>query len=245
MLASALGVAGPATPIGLSAEAPTVAFVTMPNDRPEGAGKATYLVNITVRSDMADSISQAVQRIHGLGCAIPLFTPPRTLPRQSPGIKIEPDYLLLLGRVLEIAPSAVLRDPATDPIAIARRESEPIENMQLVAREIDGESRIGTASWIALRATEASVTEEPPAQRQYIPIAPILADAGWYPGSSLASIDFRRSLIRFTNITGLIPGKTKLGDELSLLYPQSVIMNSLLADKISWIWNGTSFVPPT
>ena len=55
MLASALGVAGPATPIGLSAEAPSVAFVTMPNDRPEGAGKPTYLINITVRSDMADS----------------------------------------------------------------------------------------------------------------------------------------------------------------------------------------------
>jgi hypothetical protein len=50
-------------------------------------------------------------------------------------------------------------------------------------------------------------------------------------------------LPRLVNITGLVRGPTQLGDEL-LLYSRPVVMASALAGVLSWIWNGTAFVPP-
>jgi len=52
------------------------------------------------------------------------------------------------------------------------------------------------------------------------------------------------SLPRLVNVTGLVRGQTLLGDELLLLYPRPVVMASALAGMLSWVWNGTAFVPP-
>ncbi len=102
MLASVLGVAGPATPVGLSGEAPALAFIPMPNDRPTGNAQATFTTAVTVRSDMADAFALAIQRVHGFGCALPLFTPARVLPTATPGQILQPDLLQILGRVLQV-----------------------------------------------------------------------------------------------------------------------------------------------
>ena len=48
----------------------------------------------------------------------------------------------------------------------------------------------------------------------------------------------------FTNITGLVSGVTKLGDELSLLYNAETIANSAFAAIAGWLWNGTAFAGP-
>jgi photosystem II stability/assembly factor-like uncharacterized protein len=247
MLASVLGVAGPATPVGLSSQGTALAFVTVPNDRPAGAFQPTLTTAITVRSDMADAFAQALQRIHGLGCALPLYTPPRVLPQATPGQQLQLDFLLILGRVLQVAPTVLLTDPATDPIAIARRASDPPAAFQLVARELDTANRVAQASWVAFQATDAGAAAQPPAQRQYVPLNPILADAGWYPVQPVVlpgSSTQPGSLPRFINVAGLMRGQTHLGDELSLLYPIAVIMGSALAGMLSWVWNGTTFVPP-
>jgi hypothetical protein len=45
------------------------------------------------------------------------------------------------------------------------------------------------------------------------------------------------------NVTGLVAGSTKLGDELSLLYRPEQIVNSVFAPMMSWTWDGTTFVP--
>ena len=52
------------------------------------------------------------------------------------------------------------------------------------------------------------------------------------------------SLPRLINVTGLVKGQTRLSDELLLLYSRPTVMGSALAGMLSWIWNGTSFVPP-
>jgi hypothetical protein len=247
MLASALGVAGPATPIGLSGEGAPLAFINLANDRPQGPAQPTFATTFTVRSDLADATAQALQRIRGAGCALPLSTPPRVLPAATPGRVLQPDLLVLLGRVLQVAPSALLSDPSADPVAIARRETDPPDRWQLVAREIDGESRVAFASWLAYQATDTNIAIMPPAQRQYLPIAQILADAGWYPTEPFAapaSIAAQGSLPRLLNVTGLVRGQTLLGDELLLLYARPTVMASALAGMMSWIWNGTAFVPP-
>jgi IPT/TIG domain len=245
-LASALGVAGAASSIGLTADGARLAFVGMPNDRPSGVAQPTFTTSISIRSDMADALALALQRIHGLGCALPLYTPPRMLPMPAPGQMLQPDLLLVLGRVLQVAPAALLADPARDPLAIARLSSDPPDRWQLVAQEIDGKSLISLASWVAYQATDADVSTAPVAPRRYIPIAPILADAGWYstqPFHAPNSAVSQGSLPRLINITGLIRGHTRLGDELLLLYPSASIMASALAGTLSWIWDGTTFVP--
>jgi hypothetical protein len=246
MLASVLGVAGPATPVGLSGEAPALAFIPMPNDRPTGNAQATFTTAITVRSDVADAFALAMQRVHGFGCALPLYTPARVLPFATPGQILQPDLLEILGRVLKVAPRALLADPASDSVAIARLSSDPPDRWQLVVQEIDGQSRVAPASWVAYQASDANVTTMPPASRQYMPIAAILADAGWYSSQPFAapiSIVAQGSLPRLINVTGLVRGQTKLGDELLLLYSRPTVMASALAGMLSWVWNGTTFVP--
>ena len=247
MLASALGVAGPATPIGLSGDAPTLAFISLPNDRPDGPAQPTFATSFSMRTDMADAFSQALQRIRGSGCALPLYTPPRLLPVATPGQALQLDLLAILGRTIQVAPSALLSDSATDSVAIARLESDPPDRWQLLVRELDGQSRVAFGSWIAYQATDANVAVQPPAQRQFLPIGTILADAGWYsaqPFAAPASATQQGSLPRLVNITGLIKAQTRLGDELLLLYPRPAVMASPLAGMLSWLWNGTTFVPP-
>jgi hypothetical protein len=247
MLASVLGVAGPATPLGLSGEGTVLAFIRMPNDRPEGPAQPTLATSITVRSDMADAFSLAMQRVHGFGCALPFSTLPRVLPASTPGQPFQADLLQLIGRVLQVAPTAVLADPAIDPVAIAHLDGDPPDRWQLVVREIDGATRVAAASWTAYHATAANTEITSPASRQYLPVAPLFAEAGWYASTPLVlptSATAQGSLPRLVNITGLIPNQTRLGDELLLLYPRTTVMASALAGMLSWIWNGTSFVPP-
>jgi hypothetical protein len=246
MLASVLGVAGPATPVGLSGEAPALAFIPMPNDRPMGNAQATFTTAITVRSDMADAFAFAMQRVHGFGCALPFYTPPRVLPTATPGQSLQLDLLQILGRVLQVAPGALLAAPATDVVGIARVSSDPSDRWQLVVQEIDGQARVAPASWVAYEASDTNVATMPPTNRQYMPIASILADAGWYsslPFVAPTSAVAQGSLPRLINITGLVRGQTRLGDELLLLYSRPTVMASALAGMLSWLWNGTTFVP--
>ena len=225
-----------------------LAFLPLPNDRPEGPGQPSFLTSISVRSDFADALLLAIQRVHGFGCALPLLTPPRVLPALTPGQPTQPDFLELLGRVLQVAPGAILADPAVDPCAVARLEPDPPDAWQLVVRELDQATRISEASWVAVQASDAGITIVPPALRRYLPIATHLAEAGWYSAEPYApptSASAQGSLPRLVNLTGLVRGQTRLGDELNLLYPRAVVAASALAAMVSWVWNGTTFVPPS
>ena len=246
MLASVLGVAGPATPVGLSGEGPVIAFIPLPNDRPTGPAQPSFSTSFTARTDMADALTGALQRVHGFGCALPLYTPPRVLPFATPGQLLQIDFLQILGRVLQVPPGALLADPANDSVAIARLASDPPDHWQLVVREIDGAARVTAASWVAYEASDSNAGPTSAALRQYVPLAPILADAGWYSSGPFAlptSITNLGSLPRLLNVTGLVKNKTTLGDELLLLYPRTTVMSSALAGMLPWVWNGTTFVP--
>jgi hypothetical protein len=247
MLASLLGVAGPTAPLGLLETGPLAAFVSIPNDRPDGPAQPQIPPKFTLRSDMIDVFQEALQIVHGVGCAVPFLTPPRALPRPLPGSRPPSEFLTILGRTLDVVPGALLGDPANDPLAIARRASDQVNAFQLVAREIDGGTKVAEASWIAFAADAASATQQPAADRRYLPLNPLFAIAGWYPVDPVelpTSIVKSGSLTRFINITGLVRDKTRLGDELALLYPTGAIMTSALTAQLSWLWNGTTFVPP-
>lgn len=248
MLASTLGVAGPATSLSIGGEGPVLAFVSLINDRPEGAAQPSLTPTFTIRTDMADGLAEALQKIHGLGAGLPLHTPPRTLPVATPGTPKHVDLLEILGRTLRVAPAALLRDPATDPIAIARKDGDPADAWLLVARELDDGALVPPATWIALQGEGTTVTTGAPEQRQYVPLAPLLAAAGWYSEQPLVaptSATEQGSLPRLVNLMGLLVGETLLDDELSLLYSRSAIAASRLAGMSSWVWNGVTFVSPT
>jgi hypothetical protein len=76
-----------------------------------------------------------------------------------------------------------------------------------------------------------------------IPVAPVLANAGFYPASPLPTPanSAQTAWARFTNVTNLVTGQTRLGDELSLLFQPGVIANSVFASMLDWLWNGTAF----
>ena len=189
----------------------------------------------------------ALQVVHASGCALPLRAARPALPAAQPGATPAGLVLATLGRTLEVFPGTVLIDPAADPVAIARKETPATDPLKLVARELDGGARVPEASWVAQRASSTTVVEDPPAQRRYLELAPILQGAGWIHPEPLvapASRAQRGTLVRFVNLTGLVADETTLGSELALLYTPAAIGRSAFAPVLAWRWNGTAFVQP-
>ena len=49
---------------------------------------------------------------------------------------------------------------------------------------------------------------------------------------------------RMVNISGLLPGVTRLGDELDLVRFPGEVDGTPFAAKVDWVWNGTGFAAP-
>ena len=74
---------------------------------------------------------------------------------------------------------------------------------------------------MAKRGSATSVGDDAPAPRRLLEVAPILDAAGWHrpePVVTPVSLAEPGTLVRFTNVTGLIAGEKTLGAELGLLY---------------------------
>src|SRR5262249_17417097 len=67
--------------------------------------------------------------------------------------------------------------------------------------------------------------------------------AGFYPAWPLprpaAATD--TAWARLTNVTGLVAGASKLGDELALLFSWDTIAASAFMNMLQWTWNGSTF----
>ena len=244
-MAGILGVAGPSQPLGwLANNAPPLAFAALANDRPAGSAQPAIPLTFLVRSDWRGAMQTVLDNLHRQGCALPISSPPViTLPGAVPGGLPPADVLPYLGRTLDLAAGAALVDPATDPLALIRATASSAP-FQVAARVLSaGPVTVPPALYDALVCTAAACTPTPQPLGAYVPLAPVLANAGFYPASpppqpaSLGST----SWARFTNVTGLVAGATKLGDELSLLYSWSQIINSSFASMVTWVWNGTGF----
>lgn len=254
-LASIFGVAGPNPPLGWFPEGPVLFYAMRQNDRPAGPMQAAIPTHYFIRSDFAIALDTAVGKIHSAGCQLPIMSRARYLPPSTPHAvdqqqPLPPvvDMLDYIGRVLTFVPSAALVDPDTDPLALARIESS--SDLQVVARQLDTSApeagTVSPANWVAWKCNSLSCQETPATSRPYLPLGPIMNAAGWYQQQSLSAPE---SLVkpgnwsRWTNITGLVAGVTRYGDELSLLYTQQEIAMSSLRERLNWIWNGTEFAP--
>jgi hypothetical protein len=105
---------------------------------------------------------------------------------------------------------------------------------------------VAPGNYEALRCDAASCTSVALVGAKFVYIAPVLATAGFYPTSPLPQPKLVADVLwaRLTNVTGLVSGVTKLGDELSLLYPWNSVTSSVFAGMLNQVWNGSAFADP-
>jgi hypothetical protein len=244
-LAGILGVAGPSQPLGWISNSQPLAMVGITNDRPPVAAQASFPLTVLVRSDFVAGVQSALKTLHSFGATLPFVGPPvLALPLAAPGTPPPNDILSFLGRTLTIAPSAALTNPAADPVLIARTTGSG--NAFALASNVltPGTAVVSPANYDAVQCTANTNSTVQLNAASIVFLAPILASAGFYPASPLPvpANNTVRSWARLANVTGLVSGATRLGDELSLLYRPDQIVNSVFASMLQWTWNGANFV---
>jgi hypothetical protein len=252
-LAGVLGVAGPTRPLGWITNNQPLAMVAITNDRPAVAAQNTVPLTVLIRSDFVAPFQSALKTLHGYGVYLPLTSPSViTLPAGGTGSVVPSSQMILfyLGRAVSIAPSMALVAPGADPVALLGSSSSgPFQlasNVLTPAGALSPPPELLTsASPYAVVCTLTSQSVVILVSSPYIFIAPILASAGFYPVSPIPvpANSTIHSWAWLNNTTGLIAGTTELGDELSLLYRQDQIANSVFASMVSWTWNGKVFSP--
>lgn len=211
------------------------------NDRPAGASQPAIPLSFGMRSDFAPAVEAARAALHAQGALLPLLAPVLPLPRGVAGVAPPSDPLPWLGRSIQVVPATALVDADTDPMALARvaGTAAPFE---VVARS----TSTAAQNWEAIECTSAACATVQ-TNSAFVAVAPQLALAGFYPiatpvpmPTTLASVSWST----FRNITGLVAGVTTLGDELSLVYSPAEVLASAFAARLSWVWDGGTFVAP-
>lgn len=240
MLAGILGVAGPNPPLGWQAAAPPLTMVSVANDRPDGPWQAAIPLTFAVRSDFAPAVEAARTTLHAQDVMLPLLATVKPLPPPIAGVDPPEDALPYIGRTLMVVPAAALRDADADPIVLGRLNgtTDPFE---ILARSSSGAAQ----NYDAVECTDTA-SSTVTTNSALVPVAPVLALAGFYPASPLPVPANLTDIAwaTLTNVTGLIAGVSTLGDELSLLYSQADVLGSAFNARVHWIWNGSTFQAP-
>jgi hypothetical protein len=243
-LAGMLGVAGPSQPLGWISNVQPLAMTDVTNDRPAGPAQPTIPLVFLVRTDFVGAVKAAIAGVHHYGATVPFASPPVIqLPSAAPGAVPPTDVLKYLGRELNLAPAAALTAPATDPLAIVRAGGAATP-WELAARVLTATSAaVAPADYDAIQCTSTSKSTVTLTQARLVPLGPPLAAAGFYPASPLPipENNTQTAWATFTNVTGLVSGSTRLGDELSLLYSPDTVASSVFASIMDWVWNGSNF----
>lgn len=249
MLGSVLGVAGGSPIPGWDTAAPPLALVAVANDRPNGPAGIPVAATVSVRGDFAPAVESMLASVHAAGGLLPLWSPPPVLPLRTPGTapQIVPDPMLHLGRALWVAPTAALVDPVNDPVIVGRAASDTDPGFRTALRVNAGTPGAPEADWTALRWDPGSKTfvDHHLGPSKLLPIETALAPAGFTPAAIPArpTVPTDYAWARLTNVTGLIPGLTRLGEELSLVHPPSTIASSVFAGMLGAVWDGVRFAP--
>lgn len=248
VLASALGVAGPNPTPGFDATLPPLYFTTRGNDRPTGAAQTATPVSFRVRSDFAAGLDAALTTLHDLGTQLPVLAGVGLLPPLSEAAP-PTDLLPFLGRRLSVVPSAALRDPTTDLLAVGQLGGAGAT--LALGRQVDPAApQAGTiaAAAYSLWTCDAVACTQAVVNGAYVDLDPVLAVAGWHrpaPLSAPASLSDTKDWHIWQNVTGLVAGESTFGAELRLLYSLGQIAASSVRERQDWVWNGTTFVAPS
>jgi hypothetical protein len=245
MVAAALGIAGPRVNLPQPGTLPPLAFVEREQLRPEGPAQPSLPLNFTMRSDFVGAFDQALGAIAATGGAMPVVSPLRVLPPIGTPVTDAEMQLELIGRRLTLAPTAGLSDPDADPLSLSRPAGGG--GFSVLARVLDTEApeaeAIETLEWISWSCTP-ELCEEVATTDQRIDLTPLLNMAGWHQLSDLqapVSTVAQGNWGTWFNITGLVPGQTRFGDELNSIYSGIQILASSVRDDQDLIWDGAAF----
>jgi hypothetical protein len=243
VLAGILGVASNVDAAEWLLTNPPLGFQTVVNDRPAGPAQATIPVTVPIRANFAYGVTQALKYLHDRGCVLPLLGNPAALPTSMADPTMMLDPMPYLGRVLTLCSAIALTHPATDALLLARTEGST-DAFQAAANSINPATvAVAAADYDALQFAGANAQTVPIAGAHLVYLNPVLAAAGFYPANPLPlpGSPSDTAWAQYTNITGLITGKTRLSDELALLYSWKAIGASIFSNMTSYVWNGSAF----
>lgn len=249
MIAAALGIAGPQVNLPQPGTLPPLAFASRTQVRPEGPQQPTFPLSFTMRSDFLPAFDTAIQSITALGGAMPVLSGLRQLPAAGMSAPSGGDAQLdLIGRLLVLAPTAALRAVATDPLSLTRPTAGGAFDVR--ARIIDSTApdagTIADADWTSWECDIDQCAEVDTTDARF-DLSPILNAAGWHqlaPPENPTTVTEAGTWNTWHNITGLVPGSTRFGDELHLLYAVDAILASPVFDQLDFVWNGSEFATP-
>ena len=241
VLAGALGIAS-ASARSFAGEAPPLTFTAVTNDRPVGQAAATAQSSVLVRADLVPGLISARAALHEFGAALPLWSPPA-----PPSLTGSADALAVLGRRVHVLPTAALADPATDSVVVAR-DLNGLPAFAVLVRPDPAAAPTTTLPDVEFEAAAFDAATGAPVTVQLglsklLGIAPALAAHGWLstvgdPPATASDV----SWAAITCVAGLLPGVTRLRDELELLYAVDAIVDSPFAARVDQVWDGADFV---
>ncbi len=246
MIAAALGIAGPHVNLPQPGSLPPLAFAERSQIRPDGPQQATFPLSFVMRTDFISAFDTALDTITAMGGAVPILSNRHLLPVSGAPLPASSDAQLdLIGRLLTISPTAALRDHTTDPISLSRPAAGG--TFQVMVRVIDdGAANAGTVpdlDWTSWECDNTQCTEVDSTDARF-ELTPIFNTAGWYQTTvpdDPTTINEPGNWNLWRNITGLVPGTTRFGSELQLLYSAEQIVASPVFDQLDFIWTGTEF----
>ncbi|MFJ5302262.1 hypothetical protein [Streptomyces sp. NPDC088350] len=242
-LSSVLGVAGPA--VAPPQGSRLLTFTALANDRPAGAAGPTAPTTVPVRADLVAGLQTVLAAVHQVGAVLPLWASPAL-----PALSDATDPLEACGRQLRVLPTAALADPTTDSIVLGREIGGVATGYDLFARPDPGNP--ATAA-LPERDMEGAVLAPGPTPMtvhlglvRLLPLRPLLGAAGWVttPAAALPTGPADLGWSRMVNLSGLLPGVSRLGAELDLVRYPGEVDGTPFAAKTDWVWNGTEFTAP-
>jgi len=245
MLGSTLGLATGGLEPSVGSAVPPLRLTAVATHRPGGAGGAEVPLSVGVREDLAPPLVAALVDVAAAGGLLPLWSPPAALPAPSGGTAGPPDPLPYLGRQVWVAPTTATVDPENDPVVLGRAASDAAPGYRLAIRVADGTPGATTEQWTGLAwdpiglgfverdlgsvpmlAIETALAGTVFVARR-VPVAP--AGRGDYAWAQL------------TAVAGLLPGASRLGDELALVWSGEDIRSSAYATMLDATWDGIRF----
>jgi hypothetical protein len=235
MMASTLGLPADNFENALYDISPVQFFVNLEGDRPDCEQTQSFPLSFAMRSDFHPAFATAQQEMRQAGAAVPFMNIRRALPGLNDPLPNLSQTFDIIGRALEIPPNAALHELKKDPVIIVK---ETDGRGGLYALADDTVTVSGHDAYVI--DTESGGLTTAPLTGNYLNLSPILNKAGWYSGYDIDTHPLL--LLKLRNITGLIPGVTTFGEELSLLYTRQQIVASSVREMLNWVWTGMAFV---
>lgn len=244
-IGSALGLATESIDDLPGSSVPPMHLTAVANQRPAGPGGDAVPLSVAVREDLAAPLTAALTDLASHGGMLPLWAPAAALPAPSGGTGAPPDPLPYLGRSVWVAPTVVTAAPETDPVVLGRSESDVSPGYRIGVRVTDGTPGSVTEQWTALAwdAVGGGFVERDLGDVPMMPLETVLAPTAFrgrrVPVAPVGRADY--AFARLTAVAGLVPGVSRLGDELALVWSGEDIRQSAYAAHLDSVWDGSTF----